>query len=122
MRKETKDQLDKEMSKVRHQKFCVMLVAILFVAVSVWLMLQNETKEATNVIGVVESHKASLHEEGHTLHLMVRLTDREKLIRVKLPQRESFKKGAKVELIRFERALSGSERHLFLKYVDEPKI
>ncbi|WP_028023927.1 hypothetical protein [Enterovibrio calviensis] len=110
------------MAKVWHQKFRLVLVAIFFIAVSVWLMLKNETKDATNVVGVVESHQASLHEAGHTLHLMVRLTDREKLVRVKLPQREPIKKGDKVELRRLGRALSGTERHLFLKYVDEPKI
>ncbi|BDY04473.1 hypothetical protein [Ferrimonas sp. YFM] len=120
MRREAKQTLDREMAIIRWQKYGAVLVVALVLCMGGWSVLGTQPQDAEPLIGVVEGHHVLLHDEGHTRFLLVRVPDRERLIRVVLPQRSPFLAGAKVEVYRNRVADSSRERYLFKRYLTQP--
>ncbi|WP_417349942.1 hypothetical protein [Ferrimonas sp.] len=107
------------MATVTRHKYGVLLLVVLMLGFGVWSVFHTKVQDTEILTGVVDGHHVFLHDEGHTRYLLVRVPDRERLVRVVLPQRSPFLEGARVELYRNHASDSSNERYLFKGYLNQ---
>ena len=117
MRKDVREKLDQVLvnHRVKNAKIVLVIMAVLLLIGVFGYSIINGDKTA--VIGIVVSHHASLHDEGHDLNIMVKIPDRVNLVKVKIPKNSHIKIGSKVELVKTELLLFHYSTYRFLKYV-----
>ena len=86
MRPELKQQLEKEISKGKHRNFRAWSIAFLILIIVLWLVIGLSSKEAISVNGVVVNKQVSLRDDGHKIYLLIKVPDKETLVRVTLPK------------------------------------
>ena len=118
MRPELKQQLEKELSKLKHKKFRVWSMAFLVLIILIWLVVGFSSKGSVSVNGIAISQHASLREDGHKIYLMVKVPDRETLVKVSLPKHFPIKRNVKVELRKHESTLFETFRYTFVRYLE----
>ena len=70
------------------------------------------------VSGEVTGTFTRMHEEGHTMYLMVKIPEQKQPARVRLPRRIPTRKGAKIEINEIDTLWYGKYRHSFSKYLE----
>jgi len=118
MRPELKQQLEKELSKSKHKNFRAWSVAFLILVIFLWLIVGLSSKSSVPVNGVTISQHASLREDGHKIYLMVKVPDRENLVKVSLPKHLPIKRNVKVELRKHKSTLFDTYRFTFVRYLE----
>jgi len=118
MRPELKNQLEKELSKAKHKSFRAWSVVFLVIVIFLWLIVGLSSKGSVPVNGVAISQHASLREDGHKIYLMVKVPDRENLVKVSLPKHLPIKRNVKVELRKHKSTLFDIYRFTFVRYLE----
>jgi hypothetical protein len=118
MRPELKQQLEKEISKGKHKNFRAWSIAFLVVVILIWLVIGLSSKSSLPVNGIAISQHASLREDGHKIYLMVKVPDRETLVKVSLPKYLPIKRNVKVELRKHRSTLFDTFRYTFVRYLE----
>ena len=118
MRPELKQKLEKELSKTKHKNFRAWSVAFLILVIILWLIIGFSSKSSVAVNGVAISQHASLREDGHKIYLMVKVPDRENLVKVSLPKHLPIKRNVKVELRKHKSTLFDTYRYTFVRYLE----
>ena len=118
MRPELKQQLEKEISKVEHKNFRAWSIAFLFLVLLIWLVVGLSSKSSLTVNGIAVSQHASLRDDGHRIYLMVKVHDRETLVKVLLPKHLPIKRKVKVELRQHKSTLFETVRYTFVRYLE----
>ena len=117
MRPELKQKLDKEVSKGKHKNFRVWSLAFLAIIIILWLIVGLSSKSSVPVNGVVISQHASLRDDGHKIYLMVKVPDRETLVKVSLPKYLPIRRNVKIELRKHKSTLFDTYRYTFVRYL-----
>ena len=118
MRPELKHQLEKELSKAKNKSFRAWSVVFLVVVIFLWLIFGLSSKSSVPASGVVISQHASLREDGHKIYLMVKVPERENLVKVSLPKHLPIKRNVKVELRKHKSTLFDTYRFTFVRYLE----
>jgi len=119
MRPELKEKLDKEVSKAKHKNFRAWSIAFLVLIIIVWLVIGFSSQGSVAAYGTAVSQHASLSKnEGNKIYLMVKLADRESLVKVLLPKHLPIKRNVKVELREHQSTLFDTFRYTFVRYLE----
>ncbi|WNC67483.1 hypothetical protein RI845_13265 [Thalassotalea nanhaiensis] len=118
MRPELKQKLDKEISKGKHKNFRVWSLAFLALIIILWLVVGLSSNNSIAVNGVVISQHASLRDDGHKIYLMVKVPDRETLVKAPLPKHLPIRRNVKVELRKHQSTLFDTYRYSFVRYLE----
>ena len=118
MRPELKQQLEKELSKLKHKNFLAWSMLFLVFIILIWLIVGFSSKGSVTVYGIAISQHASLREDGHKIYLMNKLPDKETLVKVSLPKHLPIKRNVKVELRKHESTLFDTFRYTFVRYLE----
>jgi hypothetical protein len=110
--------LDEELLNHRLKNVKVILYIAIPLAIIAVLLFSFVDGEKSEVIGVVVSHQATLHDEGHELNLMVEIPNNVVLAKVRLPKNADIKIGSKVELIANKSQLLNITKYRFVRYVE----
>ena len=70
------------------------------------------------VAGEVTGTFTRMHEEGHTMFLMVKIPEKKQPVKVRLPIGVYIRKGAKIEINEIETLWFGKSRYSFSKYLE----
>lgn len=119
MNKERNEILEREILKERVSKYSPFALIFVFLLVVVGWYLSNQPDKLETLVGVSTHHQALLHDEGHSLYLYVKLENREKPVRVRLPKNIGISIGAKVRVNRVYGANSSYEKFVFIGYVSD---
>ena len=118
MRPELKQELENEIAKVKHKNFRAWSIVFLVLIILVWVVVGLSSKGSVPVNGIAISQHASLREDGHKIYLMVKVPDRETLVKVSLPKHLPIKRNVKVELRKHESTLFDTFRYTFVRYLE----
>jgi hypothetical protein len=118
MRPELKQQLEKEISKGKHKNFRAWSIVFLVLIILIWLVIGFSSKSSVPVNGIAISQHASLREDGHKIYLMVKVPERETLVKVSLPKHLPIKRNVKVELRKHQSTLFNTFRYTFVRYLE----
>lgn len=118
MRPELKQELEKELSKDKHKRFRAWSIVLLVLIILIWLVIGLSSKSHEQVKGIAISQHASLREDGHKIYLMVKVPDRETLVKVSLPKHLPIKRNVQVELRKHKSTLFDTFRYTFVRYLE----
>ncbi|SET49973.1 hypothetical protein [Thalassotalea agarivorans] len=118
MNKDTKRALDDLMLDEKYRNVPGWIFVGLILLVIGYVSLGSIGTDSQKVVGEVISTHTRMHDEGHTLYIMVKIPNRTSLVKVKLPTNQPIKKDAKVELNQVETLWLEKHRYTFSKYLD----
>jgi len=118
MRPELKQELENEIAKVKHKNFRAWSIVFLVLIILVWVVVGLSSSGSVPVNGIAISQHASLREDGHKIYLMVKVPDRETLVKVALPKHLPIKRNVKVELRKHKSTLFDTFRYTFVRYLE----
>lgn len=104
------------MFKFRVMQFAPIGLMLLLSACYVLYLLHRPAAATETVIGKVNSHRAFVHDEGHTTYLLLTVPDRSTIVEARLPKQVPIKIGQHVELTRLTYEQTRKERYLFVRY------
>ena len=113
MRKNSAQKLEKLLLKERYKSIKIWAITAVCVGLFGLLLLGFSTDGSEKVVGEVTGTFTRLHEEGHTMYLMVKTPEYTKLVKVRLPIGQLIIKGAQIEKLWF-----GKSRFSFSKYLN----
>jgi hypothetical protein len=111
MRKELKEELDKELNK--HSRGKWILALIVFLGIGAWLA-SFVPISTENVVGVLVTSTALQREDGNKRYLIVKLADGAQ-VKVPIARKTPIQPGSRVELAR-NVTLIGINKYVFLGY------
>ena len=111
--------LEREQLKEWVFKYAPFAFIIIFWVVVIGWYLSNQPNKTETLVGVSTHHHASLHDEGHTLYLFVKLENREAPVRVRLPKNVGINIGARVKVNRAYGESSSYEKFVFIGYISD---
>ena len=111
--------LERELLKERVFKYAPFAFILVFLLVVFSWYLSNQPDKIETLVGVSTHHHASLHDEGHTLYLFVKLENREVPVRVRLPNNVGINIGSQVKVNRVYGESSSYEKFVFIGYVSD---
>ena len=117
MRKNSSQKLDKLLLKERNKSIKLWVITAVCTVLLGLLLLGYSTNGSEKVVGEVTGTFARLHEEGHTMYLMVKIPEYPEPIKVRLPSDQLIKKGAQIEINQIETLWFGKSRFSFSKYL-----
>jgi len=88
MRPDSKIKLDMELSRAKRKSIIIWFVPLVILIILLLVMGTYSDNDDTSVIvnGYVVSQHAKLHDEGHTIYLMVKVPGKQELAKVFLPK------------------------------------
>ena len=117
MRKNSAKKLEKLLLKERYQSIKIWAITAFCIVLFGLLLLGLSTDGSEKVVGEVTGTFTRLHEEGHTMYLMVKIPEHPKPVKVRLPRGQFIRKGAQIEINQIETLWFGKSRFSFSKYL-----
>ena len=117
MRKNSGQKLDRLLLKERYKIIKLWVITAICTVLFGLLLLGYSTNGSEKVIGEVTGTFTRLHEEGHTLYLMIKIPEYPEPVKVRLPSGQLIKKGAQIEINQIETLWFGKSRFSFSKYL-----
>lgn len=117
MRKNSARKLEKLLFKERYDSIKIWTITAACVGLFGLLLLDFSTNGSEKVVGEVTGNYTRLHDEGHTMYLMVKIPAYLSPVKVRLPRGQLITKGAQIEINQIETLWFGKSRFSFSKYM-----
>ena len=95
--------------------FAILGVCVVLFGLFIFGFTSNGSEK---VLGKVTGTFTRMHDEGHTMYLMVKISEKNQPVRVRLPKGISIRKGAKIEINEIDTLWFGKSRFSFSKYLE----
>ena len=118
MHEDSAKNLDKLLLKDKLNSFKIWAVTGICVVLFGLFLLGFTSDGKEKVVGEVSGTHTRMHEEGHTLYLMVKISESSNPVKVRLPKGQMIKKGAKIEINQINTLWFGNSRFSFSKYLE----
>jgi hypothetical protein len=118
MRENSAKNLDKLLLKDKLNSFKIWAITGICVVLFGLFLLGFTSDGSEKVVGEVTGTHTRMHEEGHTLYLMVKIPESNNPVKVRLPKGQLIKKGAKIEINQINTLWYGKSRFSFSKYLE----
>lgn len=118
MRENSAKHLDKLLLEDKLSSYKIWAITVICVVLFGLFLFGFTSDGSEKIIGEVTGTHTRMHDEGHTLYLMVKIPESINPVKVRLPKCKLIKKGAKIEINQIDTLWYGKSRFSFSKYLE----